>query len=115
MGAQDAELHRWMESADRTVVALEKVETKTGAQAVTAAERLGGIYEDMIGFWRQRNASDAVKWSVAGKAASVQMAAAAYAGDSAQAAESFKTIAGTCTACHEKYREQLPSGKYRIK
>jgi cytochrome c556 len=92
-----------------------KAEKKTGPQAVRIAERLGGAYEQMLPFWRQRNAADAVKMTEAGKAAAAEMAAAANAGDAEKAEEAFKTIGGTCKSCHEAHREKSEDGKYRIK
>jgi cytochrome c556 len=109
------EFHEAMEATDKATVALKKLEPKTGPQAVSNAERMGGIYEDMIGFWRQRNASDAVKWSEQGKAAAVQLAAAAKSGEAAPAAAAFQSLIATCKSCHSAHRERLPDGKFRIK
>ncbi len=99
-------------AAERT---LTKLDNKTGAAAVRSAERLGGIYEEMIEFWRQRNAPDAVKWSEQGKAAAVQLASAASAGNAEQAAAAFKTIDVTCSSCHEARRARLPDGTFTFK
>ena len=52
-----------MKAAGASLGVLRKLEKKTGPEAVANAEKLGGIYENMIGFWRQRNAEDAVKLS----------------------------------------------------
>ncbi len=94
---------------------LRKMEKKTGPEAVRAAERLGGIYEQMLPFWRQRNAADAVKISEAGKAAAVELASAANGGDAEKADAAFKALGGTCKSCHEAHREKLADGKYFIK
>jgi hypothetical protein len=106
---------QWMKAADKYSGALRKMEQKTGPEAVRAAEELGGVYEEMIGFWRQRAAADAVKISEEGKAAAVILASAAKAGDSAKADEAFKTLGGTCRSCHEAFREKTAAGTYRIK
>jgi hypothetical protein len=75
------QLTEWMKTSGDAAKVLAKLEKKTGEQAVSNAERLGGVYEEMIAFWRQRNAADAVKWSEQGKAAAVELASAANAGN----------------------------------
>lgn len=102
----------WMKTSGTALQTLNKLESKTGSEAVSQAERLGGIYENMIGFWRQRNAPDAVKWSEEGKAAALQLASAAHAGNAEQAAAALKTLGGTCRSCHTEYRTKTPDGKY---
>ena len=102
----------WMKSSDTSMKALDKLPAKTGAEAVSQAERLGGVYENMIAFWRQRNAADAIKWSEQGKAAAVQLASAANSENATDAAAALKTLAGTCRSCHETYRIKLPDGRF---
>src|SRR5690349_594187 len=65
--------------------AFKKLDKKTGPQAVRGAEIIASVYENMIPFWREHGAGDAVKWSIEGKAAAVQLASAAHAGDAAKA------------------------------
>jgi cytochrome c556 len=112
---QDAEFTAWMKTAGRSFGALNKLEKKTGKDAVAGAERLGGVYEQMIGYWRQRNLEDAEKWSVTGKAAAMELASAAFANDADRAGEALKTLGETCHSCHTKYRESAPDGTYRFK
>jgi cytochrome c556 len=112
---EDAEFVEWMKACNGASGALRKMEQKTGAPAVQNAEKLGGVYEKMIGFWRQRNAVDAIKWSEEGKAAAAQLASAATANDAEKAQAAFARIGGTCRSCHDVHREKLPDGKYRIK
>ena len=104
-----------MKTTGTAVDELKKMEQKTGDQVMRRAERIGGVYESMIGFWRQRNAADAVKSSEEGKAAALQLATAAYAGDAEKANAAFKALSGTCRSCHEAHREKIAEGKYRIK
>jgi hypothetical protein len=103
-----------MKAADAAAKVLDKLEKKTGPQAVRAAEILGGVFEQTIGFWRQRNASDAVKWSEQGKAAAAQLAAAAHAGDAERAATAFKEAVAACNSCHEVWRTKTADGGYAI-
>src|SRR6478672_8895939 len=64
----------WMKTTGTASDELKKMEQKTGEEAMRRAEKIAGVYENMIGFWRQRNMSDAVKWSEDGKAAAMQLA-----------------------------------------
>jgi cytochrome c556 len=105
----------WMKATGTASDELKKMEQKTGEQAMRRAERIAGAYENMIGFWRQRNTSDAVKWSEEGRAAAMQLATAAYANDSEKANTALKALNGTCRSCHEAHREKIADGKYRIK
>src|SRR5215208_2510687 len=103
---EDAEFSEWMKAKGDANGALRKMEQKTGPEAVKNAERMAGIYEKMIGFWRQRNAVDAVKWSEEGKAAATQLVSAAHSGDAAKASAAFGVMGGTCKSCHDVYRER---------
>jgi cytochrome c556 len=109
------EMHAWMKTTGTAMDTIRKLEKKTGPEVVASAERVGVVYENMIAFWRQRNAADAVKWSEDGKAAAVALASAANAGDADKAAASLKSLSETCRSCHTQYREKLPDGTYRIK
>ena len=104
-----------MRTANEAMGALGKMDKKTGPEASRAAERLGSVYEEMIPFWRGRNAPAAVKVSEEGKAAAAALASGAFAGDAEEADAAFKTIGATCKTCHEAQREKLADGKYRIK
>ena len=99
-----------MKSADTSIKALNKMEAKTGPEAVSTAERLAGLYEEMIGFWRQRGKADAVKFSVDGKAAALALMEAAYAGNGQDAAAALKSLGATCRGCHQAYRVKRPDG-----
>jgi cytochrome c556 len=115
LAEEDTVYTGWMKTVGSSSAALRKMETKTGPEAVTEAEKLAGVYEELIGYWRQRNAADAVKAAQEGKAAAVAMASAANAGDAEKVASAMATLAGTCKTCHAAHREQTGEGKYKIK
>lgn len=104
-----------MKYTDQAASALRKMEKKTGPQAVRAAEGLGGVYEEMIGFFRQRGAQDAVKLAEDGKAAATKLASAAFANDAEGADAAFKAVSATCRPCHDAYRSRAADGKYHFK
>ena len=108
-------MESWMQTNQSASDTLGKLDSKTGPQAVSAAEDLGGVYENMISFWRQRSAVDATRYSEQGKAAAVELASAANAGDAAAAASAYKQLASTCQACHQAHRERLPGGGFTVK
>ena len=112
---EDTELADWMKASKTSVDNLQKMEQKTGEKAARSAERLGVVYENMIGFWRQRNVNDAVKWSEQGKATALGMATAAYSGDQEKVAAGLKELGSTCKQCHDAHREKIGENKYRIK
>jgi cytochrome c556 len=111
----DAKFEEWMKSVDTSAKVLRKLEKKTGSETVENAEKIGAAYENMIGYWRQKNAADALKLSEEGKAAAVELASAAHAGDAEKADAAFKKVGGTCRPCHDAHREKTPEGKYKIK
>src|SRR3982751_1934546 len=84
-GQQDADFTAAMD-------AIRKADPKTGPEVVAAAERLGGIYENMVPFWRQRNAAKAVRISEEGKAAAAMLATAANSGNAEEVAGALKKL-----------------------
>ena len=115
LAEEEPEFVTWMKTTKTATDDLKKMEQKTGMQAVRRGERLGTVYESMIGFWRQRNAADAVKWSEEGKAAALLLATAANANDADKAKAALDSINGGCKQCHDAHREKIADGKYKIK
>jgi cytochrome c556 len=112
---ENDKIEEWMKSIGSSMGALRKMEKKTGPEVVASAEKIGAAYENMIGFWRQRNAADAVKLAEDGKAAAVELASAAKGDDDAKAAAAFTRVGGTCKPCHDAHREKSADGKYHVK
>ena len=112
---ENPEFVGWMKATKTATDELKKMEQKTGEEAMRRAERLGTIYENMIAFWRQRNAADAVKLSEDGKAAALELATAAHANDSDKAKTALSAMNNTCKFCHDAHREKIADGKYQIK
>jgi cytochrome c556 len=115
MAQDEATFQTWMKSVGTAQGALRKMEKKTGPDAVAHAEKIGSVYENQIAFWRQRNAEDAVKASMDGKAAAADLASAANAGDAEKASQALSKLNGTCKSCHEAHREKIGENKYKIK
>jgi cytochrome c556 len=115
MSGQDDGFVSGMKMVKASMEAGQKLETKTGPKMMAVGERIGSVYENMIPFWRQRYAADAVKWSEEGKTAAAMLASAAHANDEAKVAEAMKAIGATCKPCHDARREKTPEGKYKVK
>ena len=115
LAEENTEFVTWMKTTKTATDDLKKMEQKTGVQAMRRAERIGTVYESMIGFWRQRNATDAVKWSEEGKAAALELATAAYANDAEKAKAALDAVNNGCKGCHDAHREKIGEGKYKIK
>jgi len=115
LAEENTEFAFWMKVNNSAAENLKKMEQKTGEKAVRSAERMGSVYEEMIGFWRQRNANDAVKWSEEGKATALALATAAYAGDNEKATAALEALGNTCNQCHEAHRVKVGENKYRMK
>lgn len=114
VGEEYTDFTAWMKACHQSYNALRQMDNKTGPEAIHHAERLAGIYEELIGFWRQRDAA-AAKWAEQGKASLVILEAAAYANDAAKANQAFANIGSTCENCHKAHRIELPDGKYGFK
>jgi len=93
---------------------------KDNAQAKNAAAvekdsaRVAEIYTQMAGFWKARNADDAVKWSTASAASAKATAAAAQAGDWDKVKTHWGAVGKNCKDCHEAHREKV-GNNYHIK
>ena len=115
VGQQYPDLTAGMRGANRAWKAIEKLEPKTGKVAVDNAERLGGLYEEMIAFWRQRESAGGTRLSIEGKAAATRLASAARAGDTARAEAAARELGETCNACHKQHRVKTAGGRFRLK
>ncbi|MBI3210692.1 MAG: cytochrome c [Candidatus Solibacter usitatus] len=79
------------------------------------AKAMVSALEGTDSFWADRKNDEAVKWSKDGHTAAMALAKAAEAGDAAAARTASSAMGASCKSCHEKYREKLPDGTYRIK
>ena len=115
-GATDeAGLQKEMKQIDEHAAALRKMQPLTGAEVSTHAEQLAELYESQKAFWVERKTDDAIKLSDDGRAAAVQLAAAAKSGDAQAAAAAMKNLGGTCRGCHTAHREKLADGTFKVK
>jgi cytochrome c556 len=83
--------------------------------AVAGAKAVDAALASLDSFWVARKDQEAAKMNAAARAAAQSVAKAAESKDAAATAEAVKGLQGTCKACHEVHREQLPDKSYKIK
>jgi cytochrome c556 len=83
--------------------------------AVAAAKAVEAALASIDSFWSERKDDEAVKMNGAAREAAMAVAKAAETGDAAATGAAVKTLQGTCKACHDVHREQLPDKTYKIK
>ncbi len=83
--------------------------------AVAGAKSIDTALASIDSFWAARKDTEAVKMNAASRAAAVAVAKAAESKDAVATGEAMKNLQGTCKACHDVHREQLPDKTYKIK
>ena len=77
--------------------------------------RTAEIYKQMAVFWKARKTDEAARLSEQSAVAASATAMAAMAGDWDKVKTSWGAVGQNCKSCHEKFREKLDDGSYRIK
>ena len=90
-------------------------QSKNAAVVEKDSARVAEIYTQMAAFWKARKTDDAAKLSEESAAAASATAAAAKAGDWDKVKTSWGTVGQNRKGCHEKHREKLDDGSYKIK
>ena len=67
------------------------------------------------GYWRARNEEQAIELAATALAAARQFQEAGAAGNFDAAREAFGSLRGTCSPCHDQYRERDADGNWQIK
>jgi cytochrome c556 len=110
----EADYSGWMKDIAKTKGAVTKGVASKSADVADNAEHLAGLFKQVRTFWEGRNASDAVGIAKSAESASMDLAAAAKAGDEAKEQASLQTIGGSCGQCHMAHRAGAP-GSFSIK
>jgi hypothetical protein len=98
MAQDDPQYQTWMKLLPPTVTAIRNA--ADNAAAAGDATKLADTFDKVAGFWKARNADDAVKF-----AETARDAAKAIAAGSGDKAANLRTIQGTCGGCHMAHRE----------
>lgn len=90
-------------------------ESKNAAALEKDGAAVAESYRAMASFFKARKNDDAVKWSDDSAAGAAGAAKAAKAGDWDKVKSQWGGAGKNCKACHDKYREKLDDGSYKIK
>lgn len=90
-------------------------ESKNAAAVEKDGAATAEAYKAMAGFFKARKNDDAVKWSDDAATGATGAAAAAKAGNWDKVKSEWSAVGKNCKACHDKYREKLDDGSYKIK
>jgi cytochrome c556 len=83
--------------------------------AVAGAKAIDAALASIDSFWVARKDQGAVDLNAKSRAAAMAVAKTAGTNDAVATRDAVKALQGTCKACHEVHREQLPDKTYRIK
>ena len=87
----------------------------SAADVAADAQKLAQDFTQAQGFFKAKNAQDAVDAAKANADAAGLIMKAAKANNLEDAKAPAKTIKGSCKACHDVHREQLPDKTYKFK
>src|SRR5690242_1604480 len=76
------------------------------------AEEVAQNFRKMGGFWKQRQADDAMQLCRQAFGAAMGISKAAKAGNMEEAEAQFKALTGTCAGCHKAHRDKAADGSY---
>ena len=107
----------WMRTVSLSSNSLKKsIEDKQVDAVQLDAQTLADMFGKVQEYWTQSNTSDAAGLAKSAQDASMNLKAAAAAGNWAEAGAAMKTISGTCGSCHTAHRgEKTRDGRYSIK
>lgn len=90
-------------------------ESKNAAALEKDGAATAEAYKGMAAFFKARKNDDAAKWSDDAATGASGAAVAAKAGDWDKVKAEWNAVGKNCKACHDKYREKLDDGSYKIK
>jgi Pyruvate/2-oxoacid:ferredoxin oxidoreductase gamma subunit len=115
--AQDhEEVNKAMKTAGAATGSLRKtIAAKDSSETAATAETLAAAFKIIQAHFEEHHMEDGIKFSQTGNKASINLAAAAKAGEWEKASDELKTIGAQCQGCHAAHREKLPDGTYKMK
>jgi len=114
--AQAPHLQGFMKTVAAANGALQKsVMEKNATETSANAEKMADAFTKVQAHFEEDHLTDGVNLAKRAHQASMDLIAAANAGDWDKASGELKAVGGTCQACHSQYRERLPDGTYKMK
>ena len=114
--AQAPHLQAFMKTVSAANSALAKSVMERNATETSAnAQKMADAFVKVQAHFEEDHLTDGVNLAKRAHKASMDLIAAANAGDWEKASGELKVVSGTCQACHSQYREKLPDGTYKMK
>jgi cytochrome c556 len=115
--AQDhEELKAAMKTAGAANGSLRKtIAAKDSDATASTAENLAAAFKTVQAHFEEHHMDDGIKFAQTAHKASLDLAAAAKAGDWDKASDELKTLGAQCQGCHAAHREKLPDGTFKMK
>ena len=111
----ESDFSGWMKQVAATNGAVKKaVASKDNAAVATNAETLSGVFDKVAAYFSAHNIADGADKAKAAQKASMDLAAAAKAGDEAKITADAAAVGGSCAGCHMAHRDGSP-GAFKIK
>jgi hypothetical protein len=120
LGMAFAQGHKELIAAMKTAGAAngslrKSIAAKDGAETAATAEKLAAAFKTTQAHFEEHHMEDGIKFAQTANKASLDLAAAANAGEWDKASDELKTIDAQCQGCHAAHREKLPDGSYKMK
>jgi len=114
--AEAPHLQGFMKTVSAANSALAKSVMERNATETSAnAQKMADAFVKVQAHFEEDHLTDGVNLAKRAHKASMDLIAAANAGDWEKASGELKVVSGTCQACHSQYRERLPDGTYKMK
>jgi cytochrome c556 len=91
------------------------VTASNSADATAQAAALKKGFADAAAFWKTKTHPDATEWNENARLTAEAIETAVAHGDWDAAKATVPKLQGSCSSCHERYRERLEDGTYRFK
>jgi phage-related tail fiber protein len=120
LGMAFAQGHKELTAAMKTAGAAngslrKSITAKDGAETAATALKLAATFRVAQAHFEEHHMEDGIKFAQTANKASLDLAAAANAGEWDKASDELKTIDAQCQGCHAAHREKLPDGSYKMK
>jgi len=120
LGVAFAQGHEELTGAMKTAGAAngslrKSIAAKDGAETAATALKLAAAFKITQAHFEEHKMEDGIKFAQTANKASLDLAAAANAGEWEKASDELKTIGAQCQGCHAAHREKLPDGTYKMK
>jgi len=112
---QENAYDKLMKAAGETVAEIKKSIESDLPAAVSGAEKLSVLFDEVESFWINRDLDEPQLLSQDVMDAADELSEAASEGERNAALSAFTKMTAVCAQCHSTYREELPDGSFRIR